>query len=98
MLIGSVPEAPLSLPQKEKGISSLKFGFEQEIDFLEGGMKTKVVGEALFGREGKMRITKTVPNEQVTVIDGEKVWIYTPAYKQVWSGALKDWTKTSVLP
>ncbi len=86
------------LEQKEKNMTSLKFDFKQDIHFLEGDLKASAEGEALFAKMGKMKIVKKKPEEQWTVSNGKKVWMYTPGYNQVWTGTLKDWTKASLLP
>ena len=57
-----------------------------------------IEGDALFGKEGRLRISKQYPDKQVTISDGKKVWVYNPAAKQVWEGASKKWLASSPLP
>lgn len=86
------------LANREKTMNILQFDFTQEINFTEMKNKTTVVGEAIFGKAGKLRITKQLPVKQVTVSDGKKVWVYNPTASQVWLGSSKKWLESSSLP
>ncbi len=86
------------LQNREKTINVIQFDFKQEINFTQMPNKTVVSGEAVFGKGGKMRITKKEPDQQVTVSDGKKVWVFNPAYKQVWEGSSKKWMDSTVIP
>jgi outer membrane lipoprotein carrier protein len=86
------------LQNREKTIDVIQFDFKQEINFTQMQNKTVVSGEAVFGKAGKMRITKRLPDQQVTISDGKKVWVFNPVYKQVWEGSSKKWMDSSVFP
>jgi outer membrane lipoprotein-sorting protein len=86
------------LQRKERLLDKVKFDFKQEIEFLQMNKKTKVEGSAVFSSTGQMRIDKTFPEKQLTVSDGKKLWVYNPAYRQVWEGTWKGWVASSMLP
>lgn len=88
----------LELENREKTMDTVRFDFKQEINFIQMNNKTTVVGEAVFGKAGRLRITKQSPDNQVTVSDGKKVWVYNPAAKQVWEGASKNWLESAAMP
>lgn len=86
------------MEQKEVQIDVFQFNFTQNIDFLEMGVKKEVTGSAIFGKEGRMRIAKKDPQEQITISNGKKIWIYTPDFGQVWEGKWKDWVNSETIP
>ncbi len=88
----------IELENREKTLNTVQFDFKQEINFIQMNNKTTVVGEALFGKAGKLRITKSSPDNQVTVSDGKKVWVYNPKARQVWEGSSKKWLESGVMP
>ncbi|MCB4757121.1 MAG: outer membrane lipoprotein carrier protein LolA [Elusimicrobia bacterium] len=86
------------LDNKEKGIKAIQFDFKQEIDFIGSDMKSEVEGQALFEKPGKLKISKRKPDEQMTISDGKKIWVYTPAYNQIWEGRWKTWVNNQMIP
>jgi len=86
------------LENREKTMTAIQFDFNQEINFIQMNSTTTVVGEALFGQAGKLRITKESPDNQITISDGKTVWVYNPAAKQVWEGSAKKWLESSAMP
>ncbi|MCG3203672.1 MAG: Outer-membrane lipoprotein carrier protein [Elusimicrobia bacterium] len=88
----------LELENREKTMTSLSFDFSQEVEFTQMNNKSFLSGHALFGKGGKLRISKVTPEKQVTISDGKKVWVYNPSAKQVWEGGAKKWMESSQLP
>lgn len=86
------------LQSREDSMTTIQFDFKQEINFTQMGNKTVVTGEALFGKNGRVRIAKKTPDQQLTVSDGKKIWVFNPAAGQVWQGAYKKWVTSSILP
>ncbi len=86
------------IDKNEKAAKTVKFEFTQEVSFTGTDMKSQVKGEALFSKPRKLMIRKISPEEQVTISNGDKMWIYTPAYNQVWEGRWQDWVHASMLP
>jgi len=102
-VISSIGAATLSevlenVQEKEGKISSIRFSFSQEIQFSGMESKSVVKGEAYFQKPKKLRIEKKEPLEQITISDGEKLWVYTPSYKQAWAGNWESWIKGAVIP
>lgn len=93
-----ISRALLELERREKTISAIQFNFEQDIFFTQMNTQSTVGGKALFAKTGKLRITKSHPDQQETVSDGKKVWVFNPAFNQVWEGSSKKWLESSVLP
>lgn len=83
---------------KGRAIRNIQFGFEQQVRFTEMSETTTVQGEAAFSKPGKLHIHKKFPDEQITVSNGEKIWIYTPSFNQVWEGPMKNWVGATLLP
>lgn len=83
---------------RQSSIKSIKFDYKQEIHFEQMGTDSVVSGVALFAKPGKLQISKTFPDKQVTISDGKKLWVYNPAYGQVWEGSWKKWVSANMLP
>ena len=86
------------LKDKERLLAKVKFDFHQEVEFTDMNKTSVVEGEAVIAKDGKMKISKTAPEKQFTISNGKKMWIYTPAYGQVWEGRWKGWAANSMLP
>ena len=84
-----------NLERAQNALAHVQFDFLQEVEFVGGDMSAKVSGTALLAKPDKIRLSKMEPQEQLTVSDGRKVWIYTPAYKQVWVGNRREWEQGS---
>lgn len=80
-----------AMERRQDAIRVVRFDFAQTIDFLDNDMASRVEGKALLGRPDKLSLTRKNPVEQTTISDGERVWVYTPSYNQVWVGDRKDW-------
>jgi len=93
-----VKDVLFQMAERERSMKSIAFQFVQKITFTEMEQKTEVKGAAIFEKPNKMRIEKQIPQEQLTISNGKKVWIYTPAYSQVWVGEWKDWTNENAVP
>ena len=74
---------------KEQSIKVLQFGFEQHVTFLNNNLTSASEGEALFEKPDKLSVHQKKPQEQLTIANGPKTWVYTPSYKQVWVGQSK---------
>lgn len=83
---------------RERSITKVSFDFRQSIRFEGVDAASEVEGDALFEKPNKMVITKKIPQKQVTISDGKKVWVYTPSYKQVWIGLWTDWVGGGFVP
>ena len=51
-----------------------------------------------LGKNGRLRIQKQQPDQQLTVSDGKTVSVYNPGPNQVWQGAAKNWLKAGWMP
>jgi outer membrane lipoprotein-sorting protein len=94
----SLPEVLGHLESQQKKIQSIRFDFVQDILFSETGQSAHVEAQALFGQNGRLRVQKQKPDQQLTVSDGKTVWVYNPGPKQVWKGAAKSWLKAGWMP
>ncbi len=94
----SLPDVLSHLESKEKSIHSIQFQFEQDILFSQTGQSAHVEADAFFGKNGRLRVQKRQPDQQVTVSDGKTVWVYNPGPNQVWQGAAKNWLKAGWMP
>ncbi len=83
---------------QNKNIKNIQFDFRQEIKFFNTENVTEVTGSAVFQKPGQMRIQKKKPEDQLVVSNGKKMWVYTPAYKQVWTGPSANWMGASFFP
>ncbi len=88
----------LEMENREKTLDAIRFDFQQQIHFTQLNNDSLITGEALFGKRGQLRITKSTPDKQVTVSDGKKVWVFNPQANQVWQGSSKKWLQSPVLP
>jgi outer membrane lipoprotein carrier protein len=79
-------------------LTNIQFEFHQHVQFLNATGSSDVSGVALFERPGKVKIQKEKPEAQVTISNGKKMWVYTPAYKQVWEGTVKRGIESQFLP
>jgi outer membrane lipoprotein carrier protein len=82
----------------ESGMERIRFSFRQQIAFTGVSSTTTVNGKALFAKGGKFRIEKMQPERQLTISNGKSLWVYTPAYNQVWQGTPKRWMDSTLLP
>lgn len=94
----SVEQVLAHMEDREKSLKSLRVTFEQQVIFEQTNLKETVQGEAIFAKPQKIKIHKHVPQEQLTVSNGQKMWVYTPEYKQAWVGKVKDMSNKNVLP
>jgi outer membrane lipoprotein carrier protein len=94
----SLEQVLKEMEDHEKKVTALKFSFKQQVEFTDSGLSETVTGEAVFEKPRKMKITKSAPQEQITVSNGRTMWIYTPAYKQAWSGTLSEMSNQRVIP
>jgi outer membrane lipoprotein-sorting protein len=88
----------LEMEKKEAGVVRIGFEFKQTIFFKEANVTSKTQGDALFEKPKKFKISKSIPQRQVTLSDGAKVWVVNPEMKQVWIGAATQWSKDSGFP
>jgi len=86
------------IDNKEKQLRNIQFQFTQEIEFRFNEMKSSVQGEATIGKKGRINIRKRHPQEQVTISDGKKMWIYSPVNNQVWAGARRKFVEKGLFP
>lgn len=99
VLFAMTPEQILSkMEDQEKSLETIRFDFKQTVDFFGTEKPTRVEGTATFGQKGRMNIHRTKPEEQTTVSDGKKIWVYNPTFQQVWVGAVKTWNDPNLLP
>ena len=94
----SLEQVLLNMENQNKTMQNIKFEFRQEIQFVNASDISEVTGLAIFQKPGQMNIQKNKPQEQLTVSNGKKMWIYTPAYNQVWEGSATRGLGTSFLP
>jgi outer membrane lipoprotein carrier protein len=87
-----------NIERADKSVHAIKFDFVQDVRFVEMGSASVVKGEAMFAKPNRMRIQKKLPDEQLTVSDGKKMWVYNPAFKQVWEGTWKGWVQAKAIP
>lgn len=87
-----------NLEKADKAVSSIRFAFVQDVRFTEMGTESVVTGNAVFARPNRLRIEKKQPDQQVTVSNGKKMWVYNPAFNQVWEGSWQSWVDARVLP
>lgn len=83
---------------QNKVLKNIQFDFRQEIKFFNSETLNEVKGSAIFQKPGQMRIQKKQPEDQILISNGKKMWVYTPAYKQVWTGPSTNWMGASFLP
>ena len=100
---GAAPAADLDailgrIEASEKDMDAVRFAFSQDVRFHQMDASSTVKGRALFNRGGGMRIEKESPQRQITVSNGEKVWVYTPEYNQVWVGPAVSWARDAGFP
>lgn len=86
------------MESKEQKLSAIRFDFVQQVYFVQMNQTSEVRGEALFAKGGKFRLSKTFPDQQLTISDGKKLWMYNPSAQQVWQSEKKDWFSSSTLP
>jgi len=86
------------LETRQNALRSIQFNFQQEIKFASLEKPSIIKGQAVFAKKGRLQIEKTFPDQQFTYSDGNKVWIYSPAYHQVWVGSSENWLTSTVLP
>ena len=91
-------EIVAKMDSAEKKIESLQFGFTQEIVYGITGERQSNSGEAVFQKPDNLYMKQQNPIEQVIVSNGRKVWIYTPAYRQVIVDKWKKWASSSMIP
>lgn len=85
----SVNDVLYEMKQQDETIKSLSCTFQQEVTFGHSNLSSKTSGEALFAKPNKLNVHLKKPQEQMTIANGKKTWVYTPAYKQVWVGESK---------
>jgi len=83
---------------KEKELRNIQFQFKQEIEFRFNGIKSMVEGEATIARKGRINIRKRRPQEQITISDGKRMWVYSPVNNQVWAGARRKFLDKGLFP
>jgi len=105
LLLAAAPAAGYELEQvlvnlekADKNVKAIRFDFVQDVRFTEMGASTVVTGQAVFAKPNRMRIEKKQPDEQITVSNGKKMWVYNPAFKQVWEGNWQSWVDAKILP
>ncbi len=86
------------LKSKDKIMNSLRFNFIQEINFTGSDVQSSVEGEVLLQKPKKIKVQQKKPQEQLTISNGQKLWIYTPSLKQVWVVSAKDWVHGDLFP
>lgn len=84
----TVAELLEKIDQKDTEILDIKFNFSQNIKITLTKEEYKIFGSAIYKKPNKIYLKtladeKNLLPEQVVVSDGEKIWIYTPKYKQV---------------
>ncbi|MFN0117316.1 MAG: LolA family protein [Elusimicrobiota bacterium] len=87
-----------NLKIKETQVKSLELSFTQDIKFTEMTTGSSSKGKVTFLKPNKMRLQKLSPDQQTIVTDGKQVWVYNPAFSQVWKGKWKDWNSASFIP
>lgn len=95
---GTLDQALIEMEAHNKTVKNIQFDFRQEIQFFNTNGVSEVTGAAAFQKPGQMRIEKKKPENQLTISNGKKMWVYTPAYKQVWVGSANHWAGASFLP
>jgi outer membrane lipoprotein carrier protein len=85
----TVDDVLRQLKLKDETVKSLQCEFQQEVKFGNSNLSSKTSGEALFAKPDKLNVHQKTPQEQLTIANGKKTWVYTPAYKQVWVGTTK---------
>jgi len=86
------------LEKSDASVTAIRFDFVQSIRFIEMGADTSVQGQAIFAKPNRLRVEKKKPDQQITVSNGKKMWVYNPAFKQVWEGTWQNWVQAKVLP
>lgn len=69
---------------QEDRSEAVQFDYTQETVFENSGLVAKASGTAVLKKPSQMRLHQIKPEERLTVVDGKKTWMYTPAHKQVW--------------
>lgn len=93
-----LPDVISRMENAEKSFRAIAFSFDQDIRFTAMDATSTVKGRALFAAPDRMRIEKLSPENQLTVSNGKTMWVYNPAFKQVWKGNVKSWVDTSAVP
>jgi len=86
------------IQEKENKFQSIQFHFRQEINFATIDEIEVVEGKATFQKPNKLNIQKNKPEQQITISNGKKIWVYNPTFKQVWVGPWKDWLQDGAFP
>lgn len=87
-----------NIEKADQQVDAIRFNFKQDVNFTQMGSDTVVSGQALFAKPNRLRIHKKAPDEQLTVSDGKKLWVYNPSVKQVWSGSWQGWVQAKAIP
>jgi len=83
---------------KEKKLQNIQFQFKQEIEFRFNDIKSMVEGEATIAKKGRINIRKRQPQEQITISDGKRMWVYSPVNNQVWAGPRRKFLEKGLFP
>jgi outer membrane lipoprotein carrier protein len=94
----SVEDILARMEKSEAGIQAVRFAFTQEIAYTVTKEKQTNSGEAVFQKPANIRVCQKSPLEQIITTNGKKVWIYTPAYRQVLVDSWKKWAASSLVP
>ena len=91
-------EVLANIEQADRSVTAIRFDFTQDVDFTQMGSQSMVSGQATFSKPNRLRIQKKQPDQQLTVSDGKKLWVYNPAVKQVWTGSWQGWVQAKAIP
>jgi outer membrane lipoprotein-sorting protein len=87
-----------NMETRERQTKALRFNYEQIIRFTAMETVSTVRGTAVVAKQGRFRIEKKIPEEQLIVSNGKNLAVYTPSFKQMWKGPWKGWQKASMVP
>ena len=85
----SVDEVVRKLQERYDQTTDFTAEFTQTVDVETLGRTLEAKGKVAFKRPGRMRWDFLEPDEQTVVADGETLWVYQPAQRQVMRAPFK---------
>lgn len=91
-------EILLKLEKNDQAIKNVRFNYFQDISYTLTRELQHVSGQMVFGKPDNFYLKQNKPIEQIIISNGKKVWIYTPAYRQVIVDRVQRWLNSGILP
>jgi outer membrane lipoprotein-sorting protein len=86
------------MEQRQAALRDIQFDFEQTLSIASANRTETSRGHAFFKAHRRFRIERSNTRRQIFVCNGRKLWVYTPAFKQVLASSWKGWARTRQLP